>query len=101
MLKRFIIGILIANALLWLLVWGIQPAANGGGNPFGPLLLATVAIAAYFAPSLIADGRKHKSVGGIAVVNFFLGWTVLGWIVALAWAYADDGRQQQLAKTSP
>ena len=38
----------------------------------------------YFIPSIIGWNTKH--LGGIFVINLFLGWTILGWIIALAWA---------------
>ena len=34
--------------------------------------------------------RNTAVAGPIAVVNLFLGWTLLGWVVALAWACAAD-----------
>ena len=40
----------------------------------------------YFAPSFTASSREHPNIGGIIVVNIFLGWTLIGWVVALAWA---------------
>lgn len=43
-------------------------------------------LAVYFLPSIIAGRRQHTSVAGIFVVNFFLGWTFLGWVGALAWS---------------
>lgn len=38
----------------------------------------------YFLPTVIAGCRHHHQLGAIVVVNLFLGWTGLGWIVALA-----------------
>jgi hypothetical protein len=46
------------------------------------LLLLTI----YFLPSGVAAHRKCKAANGIVVVNLFLGWTFVGWVVALAWA---------------
>lgn len=40
----------------------------------------------YMLPFLIAAVRGHHRVGSIAVLNFLLGWTFLGWVVALALA---------------
>jgi ABC-type transport system involved in multi-copper enzyme maturation permease subunit len=40
----------------------------------------------YFAPTLVASCAKSRHVIAIAVFNFFLGWTVLCWILALVWA---------------
>lgn len=47
-------------------------------------------IAAYFIPVIIAAMRGHRSAGSIAVITLFLGWTVLGWVVALAWAFSGN-----------
>lgn len=46
----------------------------------------------YFLPTLNALRRKHMSSGAIFVVNLFLGWTCIGWIVALAWAFNSNTR---------
>lgn len=40
----------------------------------------------YFLPVVIAFLRKHQSKFGIFVLNFFLGWTFIFWVVSLAWA---------------
>lgn len=50
------------------------------------LMFGSVLVAAYFAPTIVAVNRKHHNIGAIAVVNMFLGWTFLGWVVALAMA---------------
>jgi hypothetical protein len=54
-----------------------------------PVLLALpfVGLWFYFLPSINARERRHPNVGAIFVVNLFLGWTFLGWVVALAWSY--------------
>jgi hypothetical protein len=43
-------------------------------------------IAAYFAPTITALARKVPNRGSVIVVNLLLGWTVVGWVVALAMA---------------
>jgi len=40
----------------------------------------------YFIPSIVAWVREMPNIGSIVVVNFFLGWTFIGWVVALAMA---------------
>ncbi len=44
--------------------------------------LATLAI--YFVPFIIALVRGCHNVVGIFWINFLLGWTLIGWCVALA-----------------
>jgi hypothetical protein len=46
--------------------------------------------AMYWLPTLIALVRQTPSALGIAALNFFLGWTVIGWIMALGWALAAN-----------
>ena len=43
-------------------------------------------IALYFLPTIIASGRHLPERGAIAMINLFLGWTCIGWVVALIWA---------------
>ncbi|HWG58294.1 MAG TPA: superinfection immunity protein [Candidatus Acidoferrales bacterium] len=38
----------------------------------------------YFLPSII--GHRKRDFAAIFLMNFFLGWTVIGWIAALVWA---------------
>jgi hypothetical protein len=46
--------------------------------------------AMYWLPTLIAVVRQAPSALGVALLNFFLGWTVIGWIMALVWALAAN-----------
>lgn len=51
-------------------------------DPQTLIILAVI----YFTPTLVARGRRHHNTGPITVVNVFLGWTLVGWVVALAMA---------------
>ena len=51
--------------------------------------IVAIALAIYFVPSVIASMRHAKHSDGIVALNFFLGWTVLGWIAAMIWAVAE------------
>jgi hypothetical protein len=42
------------------------------------------ALLVYFLPYVIAEFRGHHLRHPILVINLFLGWTGLGWILALA-----------------
>lgn len=52
------------------------------------VFLMVCLIALYFAPAAAAWGKR--SFGSVMAINFFLGWTLVGWVVALAWALKDD-----------
>jgi hypothetical protein len=44
----------------------------------------------YFLPSIIALARSKRDILAIFLLNFFLGWSVIGWVVALIWAVKHD-----------
>jgi TRAP-type C4-dicarboxylate transport system permease large subunit len=47
---------------------------------------ALIVLALYFVPSIVAVARKVTHQGSVVVINLFLGWTFVGWVVALAMA---------------
>jgi len=44
----------------------------------------------YFLPTIIAFARSKRDTTSIFLLNFFLGWTMIGWVVALVWAAKTD-----------
>ena len=50
------------------------------------IALLLILAALYFLPGVVASYRNHPSMGGIWILNIFLGWTALGWLIALIWA---------------
>jgi len=47
-------------------------------------------VACYFLPWIIAAARRHRNTSAIFILNLFLGWTFLGWVVALVWAATNN-----------
>ena len=75
----------------WLPIGIVAIIAGGivaGGSNLDAVYILILIL--YFVPWLIALMRDHNNIGSILVVNLFLGWTVIGWIVALAWACSDN-----------
>jgi Superinfection immunity protein len=60
---------------------------------FGYFMALFLAAAVYFLPSIVAVKRNKINAGAIFVVNFFLGWTLLGWALPLAWALLHEGKR--------
>jgi hypothetical protein len=52
------------------------------------LIAFAVCLSLYFLPSII--GRNKRNFAAIFLLNLLLGWTVIGWIVALVWALTVD-----------
>ncbi|MEK7613668.1 MAG: superinfection immunity protein [Patescibacteria group bacterium] len=55
----------------------------------GILLCLTI----YMLPAGIGIIRGRSNAGAIFVLNLFLGWTLIGWVIALVWAVADDNKK--------
>lgn len=53
------------------------------------LLVLSIVFWIYMAPSGVAFIRKVPSPWSIVVINALLGWTLIGWAVALAMAVRD------------
>jgi len=52
------------------------------------ILLIILAVFLYFIPSIV--GKDKNNAGAIFALNLFLGWTLIGWVVALVWALTKD-----------
>jgi hypothetical protein len=50
------------------------------------LFLLIVGVGLYFVPTIVAVVRKVTNQGSITVINIFFGWTLIGWVMALAMA---------------
>ena len=44
----------------------------------------------YFIPSIIAFARSKRDATSTLILNFFLGWTAIGSVIALVWALKQD-----------
>lgn len=62
----------------------IRAMMLGAGAIHNGALLIVLGL--YFLPTIIAFSRKVINRGSVAVINVFLGWTLIGWVVALAMA---------------
>jgi hypothetical protein len=49
-----------------------------------------VALLLYFIPTVIALSRGHLSALAIFFLNLFLGWTLIGWIIAFIWSWTGN-----------
>lgn len=63
------------------------------------LLVFALAVAVYIFPVVLAMYRDCEAVVWISVVDVLLGWTILGWFVALGWA--ASGKRKGLPPAMP
>jgi hypothetical protein len=80
-----IVFVLVALGLFILVGRGLTD------NTLAPLVLIVLfvsSIGIYFFPSFVAYSRQHLQKVSIFVLNLSLGWTIVGWVGALVWAYS-------------
>ncbi|MBS4088738.1 MULTISPECIES: superinfection immunity protein [Pseudomonas] len=55
-------------------------------GPLGMLVLLFVVFMVYFMPCLNAYHRRHPNFNSIFLLNLLLGWTLIGWVIAIVWS---------------
>jgi hypothetical protein len=65
----------------------IPPSELNGFGKFAAFSFFIAAPALYLLPTYEAWKNQHPNLTAIALVNIFLGWSLLGWVVAVVWAY--------------
>lgn len=53
----------------------------------------------YFVPSIVAWTRGHNNRVAITALNVLLGWSVIGWIVAMVWSLMASQNSSQRVET--
>jgi hypothetical protein len=60
----------------------------GIGEASGVFLIVMIGL--YFLPTiLVIQKTRHTNKGGVFVTNLFFGWTLIGWVFALAWSLSN------------
>ena len=56
------------------------------------VIILLVLVVLYFLPSIIAWDKNRQKFAPILVTNVLLGWSGLGWVIALIWAFNSNGK---------
>src|ERR1700688_4257190 len=54
------------------------------------VLLILFGVGIYFVPTIKAYQDRKTNKEAILALNIFLGWTLIGWVVALVWAFSKE-----------
>jgi hypothetical protein len=87
--KSLLVAIALASS-----AWAAQAAQakDDSSADAGAVVLVVLLIVAslllYFLPSIV--GRHKQNFAAILVLNLLLGWTLVGWVVAMVWAVARE-----------
>lgn len=60
------------------------------------LVISLLILGIYLIPTFVAYSRNKESKGWILLVNIFLGWSGICWLIALLWALSNDDKPQQI-----
>lgn len=58
------------------------------------LIVAALMLWLYFVPSIIAVKRNHCNQVPIILLNLFLGWLFIPWVIALVWSTTAQRNQE-------
>ena len=56
------------------------------------IVMTLLIFVGYFLPTFIALIRRYNDSLGIMTLNILLGWTFVGWVVALIWSLKKPTR---------
>ncbi len=87
--KKFVFGIILGifiSSWIGMLIPPENDVVFGIIMIVGGLSLLTCSVSFYLIPTIIAVKRKHIQKVPIILINILLGWSFIGWIVALVWA---------------
>lgn len=85
-------GLMILGAV----VFGFYLSGASSGDFTAPSVVALIAIGIglYLLPAIVGEVRRHRHHNSITIINLFLGWTLVGWVAALAWAFSDQTKSR-------
>jgi Superinfection immunity protein len=101
----------LAVPLVVLMIWDSYPTMSGFGTAgadlqqalggLGGLILLGLIVLVYFSPMCVAYYRGHPNAMAIFALNLLLGWTFIGWVVALVWALTAVPRRESAPGSQP
>lgn len=65
---------------------------NSGSLALGFTMIG-ICIVLYFIPYIVAKSNNSPDTTSIFVVNLFLGWLLIPWVIALAWALRGNHKK--------
>jgi Superinfection immunity protein len=69
------------------------------GDPAAGFVFLLIILLFYFVPTIAARGKPQFN--SVLAINFFLGWTRVGWVIALAWAVKQESVARVIVNQAP
>ena len=74
----------MSNGLLSIIIYGVLAIVG-----------LAVGLVVYFIPAIIGFKRDHANKVAILMLDIFLGWTFVGWVIALVWAFTKNTNENK------
>ena len=91
-----LITVVVGSLIAYLVVTSDRPSELENpeqiGNQVMGFALLLLLMIFYLLPFVLALQRGHPSILAVFALNLLLGWTLIGWIVALIWAFQREKR---------
>lgn len=68
------------------------------GDAVSGIVISIIGLWIYFLPALHALWKKRRNSGAIFALNLFLGWTLIGWVVALVWSITNESEPTRVVQ---
>ena len=101
-LKTYLLAQWVLVLLLCLKI-NNTPDMSFEGGIIASLVFATISVflfVLYFTPTIVAVNNDSPQTQAVMVLNLFLGWTLVGWVMALVWAVSKPQVQIQYTQSS-
>ena len=85
--KQYALGAWILGVPM---IYSTLNAIGGGDGSAGIVILMAILGGIYFIPALYAYHNNKHNADQVAIVNFFTGWTFVGWVIAATMAAKND-----------
>jgi hypothetical protein len=76
----------------------MQDLLSAVGYVLGLFGIIVAALILYMLPTFVALFRNTYNTGTVIVINIFLGWSLLGWVAALALSFSEKRHTHTPAK---
>lgn len=90
------IGLILLSVIAFVITKQIDGLAGFGFF----IMVGIIGFLLYWIPTLIAVSNNHKDVVGVFVLNFFVGWTFIGWLISLVWSVKNSNDENQYTQES-
>ena len=93
-MRKVLMAVMVQSCFM---MQSVAWAANKKSNSDNFLIVGCIIfLVVYFIPTFVGFSRNKYNKTAIFLLNFFLGWSLIGWVVALVWAVSKDKQPQTI-----